>query len=317
MSQSLDIRMAQLDDTHAIGDLFRSRISVWQRINADGQVESIPYQDLTIYERWLHGGSWMSIETSTLFLSHLIRGAGIAVVAVRSDAIVGYAEAYPGSEPDPYGVHLHIAQMVTTPPDDQTIKDALYEYLADVAKKYKFKRLTVAFSSYDNDSLAYYRRHAMRKVERVVSYTITAQPGQTFYKTMRHTNTDPDEIEGWSMIIGRTESARYHWEHLWTRLWDAVEPIAKRRTYRLHINAAGHEALLCCQEQLYDPRSADIYCWSAKPLAMQLLSAIRDWAHRQDYRSLVFAVPEATVKVLGTDAESNPHQQDIYAVDIE
>ena len=57
----------------------------------------------------------------------------------------------------------------------------------------------------------------------------------------------------------------------------------------------------------YDPRSADLYSWSPKPISTQLLSAIRDWAHREGYRSLWLMVTEDTAKTLGPDAEPDPY----------
>ena len=60
MSEIL-VREAIMDDTAAISALFRQQVNVWQRFDADGRVEELPYEKLTIYERWLHGGAWMSI----------------------------------------------------------------------------------------------------------------------------------------------------------------------------------------------------------------------------------------------------------------
>lgn len=319
MTHAIQVRSAQLDDTRTISKLYCDRVSVWQRLDANGQVENVAYDDLTIYERWLHGGAWMSLETATLFLSHILLGGGVALVATRGDTLLGYAEAYPGTEPQPFGQHFHIAQMIISQEassEAQAIKDALVEHIISMAKQYGFNRLTVAFSSYDQDAFAYYRRHAMQRIERIVRYTLTAQPGQTFYKATSHPDSSPAHIEGLQMTIGRQENARYHWEAVWPRTFDALTEIKKRRTHRLHINAAGHEALVCIQQQLYDLRSADVHCWSSKQLDAQLLTAIRDWAHRQDYRTLVMPVPEATVKQLGPEAENTPYQQDIYAVDL-
>src|SRR5215213_9179974 len=76
----LQVRQAALDDTCAISSLFRARIGVWQRLDANGRVEDKPYEALTIYERWLHGGAWMSIETAAIQLNELLSGAGISLV---------------------------------------------------------------------------------------------------------------------------------------------------------------------------------------------------------------------------------------------
>lgn len=49
-----------------ISALFRARIGVWQRLDETGRVEDMPYEALTLVERWLHGGAWMSIETGAI-----------------------------------------------------------------------------------------------------------------------------------------------------------------------------------------------------------------------------------------------------------
>ncbi|MDQ7035939.1 MAG: hypothetical protein Q9P01_14230 [Anaerolineae bacterium] len=72
----MQIRRAILDDTQTISKLFRSRIDRWQRMDSQQRVEDLAYDDLSIYERWLHGGAWMSIETGAIWLSHLLSGAG-------------------------------------------------------------------------------------------------------------------------------------------------------------------------------------------------------------------------------------------------
>ena len=84
------VRQARLDDTRAIVRLFKSRIPKWQRLNPQGQVEDLPYEDLTIYERWLHGGAWMTLETGVLWLSHLLSGHGLAHVVEVDQKIVAY-----------------------------------------------------------------------------------------------------------------------------------------------------------------------------------------------------------------------------------
>jgi hypothetical protein len=116
------------------------------------------------------------------------------------------------------------------------------------------------------------------------------------------------------MPIGRSESARQHWEVLWNIVWNIIPELQTRRTNRLYISASGHEAFLCCQQQLFNPRSADLYCWSPKAITAPLITAIRDWAHRQDYRTLALVVTPETAKVLGTEAEADPFIRRIYAI---
>lgn len=321
MSHSeITVRSALLDDTAAISALFRAPISVWQRIDGRGHVESLPYEALSVYERWTHGGPWMSVETGAVLLSRLLRGIGVPLVAVtENQTVVGYAEAYPGDEPAPFGAHLHLGHLVTTEDREMSAaaRDALIRRLLEIASTMPGRRLTVTTTGENDPQTALYRAYGFERLTSAQRYTLPAKTGQSFYKALDYTASGVDQIAGWQMSIGRTESASQHWEVLWPRLWDIIPEMSKHHTHRLHLTASGQEAFLCCQQQIYTPRAADVYCWSPKALTAQLLTAIRDWAHREGYRTLALIVSPDTAKLLGPEAESDPFTRHIYSVTAE
>jgi hypothetical protein len=311
----IQVRQARLDDTQAISALYRARISAWQRLDERGQVQDVSYDALTIYGRWLHGGPWMSIETGAIQLSHLLRGAGIPLVAETNGYVLAYTEAYQGAEPPPFGVHLNMMHPVIHPHyANADLENSLIQHLLEQAKTLKCKQFLVSFALPDFRDI--YQQNRLKPLATVRRYTISAKTGQGFYRTVEHLNPDPAQINNWHMPIGRLGSARQQWETLWPRTWDALPEIRQRRTHRLLFNAAGQEALIYCQQQLYEPRSADISCWSPKPLTPQLLTAVRDWAHREGYRTLVMAVLEDTIKTLGAEAESDGYFQETFGVNV-
>ena len=308
----MQIRQASLDDTQAISQLFVGKVERWQRMNAAGQVEDLPYEQLNIYERWLHGGAWLSIETGAVWLSHLLGGAGVPIVLLEDHAIRGYAEYFISQEPAPFHRHLHIRRLVADLDADQAIYDHLVTYLLEQAQK--IGRITVASTSYDHDTLRFYEGYGFSPIHEIQQYTVPTQSGNVgFYKVSAHPTGSSSQIQGWLMPIGRTESARFHWEELWPALWHGVPKIIERTLHRQHINAAGQEAYVCSQQQLYDPRNAEIYCWTPKPMSAQLMSAIRDWAHKVGYRTLTLTISEKLVPLLGSQAEKRPYQQTILA----
>lgn len=65
-----------------------------------------------------------------------------------------------------------------------------------------------------------------------------------------------------------------------------------------------------CREHLYDPRRADLSLWTPKPLTAQLVSAVRDWAHREGYRTLVMMVEDSAKEALGQEAEDDGYMQE-------
>jgi hypothetical protein len=309
-SEPYHIRAARLDDTQAIAALFQQQIPVWQRVTADGRVQNVPYDSLTIYERWTHGGPWMSIETGAIHLSRLLRGAGMTLLAEADGQISAYAEVYPGEEPAPFGPHLHLGHLIYR--DDINSAKALLRTLIDIAQSNSSK-LTVSLASGEESTDPLYSELRLQPLTTVQRHHLPARTGQGFYKVNEHHNSSTAQIEGWQMPVGRLESARQHWEELWPRVWEIMPEIRGRQVHRLYFSASGHEAFVCCQQQL-NPRGADIYVWSSRTMSSQLLTAIRDWAHRQNYRTLSCTVTSEVAKILGPGVEVDPVTRSIYSI---
>lgn len=309
------VRQATLDDARGIVALFSERVSVWQRLNARGRVEDLPYDALSIYERWLHGGAWMSLETGAIWLSHVLSGDGLAYVLDADGRTLAYAEAFPNRELTPMGAHLHLAEILVE--DDAA--DAVHHQLADaiLADARAAGKLSVAYPDYSSDKATYYRKYfGAGEAFRLKRYTINAQLGQSFYKSQEYSKTDASQIDGWALAVGRMTSPRALWESEWIEHWSGIPQIIERGKRRHYINASGHEALVCFHQQLYDARKADVYCWSPRHLSTQLLVAIRDMGHRLGFRALTLALPRASAELLPADTTADPNQQVIATVSV-
>jgi hypothetical protein len=304
----MDIRQAGLDQTGAISALFRRDIGAWQRFN-NGRVEDVPYEALTIYERWLHGGAWMSIETSAIFLNYLLLGAGLPLVAVNDGQVVGYIEAYNNVEGEPFGTHLHVAHLLA---DDDPAADALLDAVIETAKQRKCQFVT--FSQPIADIVI--RRYEFTSLSCLRRYSLPARTGQVFYKAVDHFDASATQIEGWSMPVGRLTSARHEWETLMPRIWETMPEMRQRKAHRLRFSAGVQDSFIFCQQQLYDPRSADVSIWTLKGLAAGTVTALRDWAHREGYRTLRMPVTEDAAKALGAEAEADIFTQETYAISL-
>lgn len=310
------VREALLDDTAAICALLRQGVGTWQRLDSRGQVETVSYEALSVYERWTHGGAWMSVETGAIHLSRLLRGVGLALVAEQEGEIRGYAEAYPSSEPAPFGEHLHIA-LIAHAPDYFTSADALINGVMDVARTGGVPLLTVSLAGASDERHEFYTGYGFQRIETVHRYTVPTRAGQVFYRVNDLTSANPSLIQGWHMPIGRTESAAQHWEASMPRHWDVIPQIARQRVYRLSLNVSGQEACLHAAQHPYDPRTLSVACWSQRPLTPQVLSALRDWSHSQGYRSLSLVTTEATARLFANEAERDPYRREIYALRLE
>ena len=305
---SNEVRQAGLDDTEAISALFSARIPVWQRMNADGQVDTVAYEALTVFERWMHGGPWISVETCAILLNHLLLGAGIPLVALQKGVVVGYVEAYHSVEPEPFGRLLHVAHLIA---DQVEVERALLEGLRVQAKALKCQHLTVARVG---GATPYDLRYKLEPLSKLRRFNLPARQGQIFYRAVEHHNADAEQINGWAMPVGRLTCSRQQWETLFPHKWETLPEIRARKTSRRQFSAAGQEALMFCREHMYDPRRADVSLWTPKALTAQLISAVRDWAHREGYRTLVMAVEEETAGALGADAEDEGYVQETCAL---
>ncbi len=309
------VRQATLDDSSKIVALFTARVSIWQRLSAAGEVEDLPYEALTIYERWLHGGAWMSLETGAIWLSHLLSGKGFAYVVDDGARILAYAEAFLNRELPPMGAHLHLAEILV----DEDCGDEVHALLAEAILQEARGpgKLSAAFADYDQQLAAYYRqRFGLREVGRLKRYSLAAQLGQSFYKSQEYEKADAELIDGWAMAAGRWSSPRALWESVWTEHWRGIPQIVARAKQRHYVNASGHEAVVCFHQQLYKDRHADIYCWSPRNLSTQLLVAIRDMGHRLGFRALSLGLPDYAAELLPADTPPEPNEQVIAAVKV-
>lgn len=308
----MQIRPAVLDDAQPISALFRARISAWQRLREDGRVEDVDYAALSVYERWLHGGAWMSVETGAVFLNHLLLGAGVPVVAEHVGRVYGYAEAYPNTEADPFGAHLHVGALIA--PDAET-EDALVDALIMAARARKIPRLT-ASTALGEEATASLARRGGTPLLTLHRYAVTARTGQGFYRAVELPQADPALITGWAMPVGRDTSPRHAWETRMQRLFDTMPELAQRRAHRLRMSASGQDVIIYCRQQMFDPRSADVSMWSPKSLQPQTVIALGDWAHREGYRTLWMVTGESDARALGHDAEPDAMSVTISALAI-
>jgi hypothetical protein len=308
----ITVRAATLEDCERIAALAQAHISTWQRWDAYGRVEDVSYSALSIYERWLHGGAWMSLETGSIHLGRLLLGAGIPLVAEANSGMVGYIEAYVGQEPEPFGAHLHIGQLLLHPDAPAGTDEALLDGVAEQLQALKLRRV-LATSTGGERLLRAFERVGGRVITQLRRFSLSARTGQGLYKAVPDGTLDARQIAGWMMPIGRMTSARQEWETRWLTVWDVL-PELKARTRRLHMTAGGQEAFVVVQRGVYDERSAEIACWTARALSGVLLTSLRDWAHREGYRSLSLLVTEEAIKTLGSEAEDEGYVQDVWGI---
>ncbi|MHA1616817.1 MAG: GNAT family N-acetyltransferase [Candidatus Njordarchaeales archaeon] len=104
---TISTRLATLDDAKGITEVHCSSITDWIKI-VNGKKIKASYDELTIEERWSHGGPWMSVETCAIRLNYLLIHGQYPLVAEINGKIVGELEMYIGDEADFLGKNAYI-----------------------------------------------------------------------------------------------------------------------------------------------------------------------------------------------------------------
>jgi len=93
----VEIRLASLDDVKEIVEVYCSDVDKWYRFINGKKVEA-RYEDLSVIDKFSHGGPWMSIETCSIHLNYVLISNQYPLVALLNDRVVGELELYIGYE---------------------------------------------------------------------------------------------------------------------------------------------------------------------------------------------------------------------------
>lgn len=310
----ITVRLATLADTTAITEIHKSSVPRWERVSADGRVIAVPYEALSLYERWQHGGPWLSVETCAVHLNRLLAGSGIPLVAEMDGKVLAEAEVYESYEPPPFGHNLELSVIIVHAEHTrQGLGTALVNYVIEMARLMKCERVTVA----DAAAHAFYEQLGFRRALTSHTVRISTQAGRVFYQAADLTDRSPDQVKNWYMPLGRSRSSRQEWDRLFPQDWAAGIPellTAPMAHIKMSVSG-GHNAIFYIRdadELDMQPGDMHITCWSARPLTNTLLAALRDWAFRNKYQSLITCMLEPDLPLLAQDGQSTGTTQDFY-----
>ncbi|RLF01311.1 MAG: GNAT family N-acetyltransferase [Thermoprotei archaeon] len=93
----LRVRLASLNDVREIVEVHCSDVEKWFRWVSGRRIEA-EYEELSIEERFMHGGPWMSVETCAIHLNNILTWGQYPLVAEVEGRVVGELELYVGDE---------------------------------------------------------------------------------------------------------------------------------------------------------------------------------------------------------------------------
>jgi GNAT superfamily N-acetyltransferase len=311
MSQ-ITVRQATLADAASISALHNATISTWRRRTPDGEWVPADYDELTLFERWMNGGPWASVEMCAVHLANLLRGSdGIPLVAEIDGQVGAEAEVFIGREPEPFGYHINVSKL-TVHPDfaEAGLSSALLTYVVQIGQAIRCKRITVA----DGEAnAALYEHHRFSRAHTGQHIVLPAREGRVFYQASDLKTFDPAQIEGWHMPLGRYQNARQEWDRMTPGFWNSVPEIVEIETARLHVLVTGQEAYALMQQDRDRPERVHAFVWSRRPVKGLLVMALCDWALRHDYREIVSFAWDVTLPLLEMDFKREGDPQYLYS----
>lgn len=308
----ITVRQAILADAAAISALHNATISEWTRRLPDGSSAPAAPEELSLFERWLVGGPWTSVEMCAVHIANLLRVAdGIPIVAEIDGQVGAEAELFIWREPEPFGHHINISKLTVHPAwAGENLAGALVSYIHNIAQAIRARRITVADAEAD---AAFYEAQHFARAHTGQRHLIATQTGRVFYQAAELKNFDPAQIANWHMPLGRLQSARQEWDRMAPDFWNSVPEIVEVESARLHLTVTGQEAFALMQQDREIRDRVHAFVWTRRPINSLLLMALRDWAAQHDYREIAAFVWDYVLPQLEVDTARDPYTQVLYS----
>lgn len=307
------VRQATLADTYAITDIHCSNVQngVFTRRNFDGSYSPASYEELSLYERYMNGGAWMSVETCAVWLAHLLRYEDeIPLVAIENGMVRGEAEVTIGNEPAPYGKHLQITTLcVHREAQRNGLGTALLNYIKQMAQVMHAYQVLVA----NPPQVDFFQKHGFRPLVVRRELITPTREGHVVYKAVPLPTLDSAVVSGWAMPFGRYHNARHSWIYVLSGFWNCVPELAEPEIHRFEVQLPGQRAILVFEQDRYLHKRAHAYLWTERPLSGLMVTAVKDRAVRLGYEELALFVDDATRPLVETEARASQDVQMVYA----
>ncbi|WP_240910562.1 GNAT family N-acetyltransferase [Thermococcus sp. GR6] len=210
MVSTLNVRIASLEDAAGIVDVHRSGVERWLK-REDGRVREARYEELSIRERYLHGGPWMSIESCAVHLNNLLLNGHLPVVAEIDGRIVGEAELLISEEPVNGRIeriaHLDVIE-VHREFRGRGIGRVIVEFLEELASDMGCTLLT---TNPDPDAVGFYQKIGVSEVlyrGYLVKFETSSFPTPEEPELFEFSW---DDIKNMEMAAGRFQTSYHQW----------------------------------------------------------------------------------------------------------
>lgn len=205
--EKIHIRMARLEDAAAITSIHCSYRDRWTR-TIGAEIDEVPYDMLSIAERWGFGGPWMSVETCAIHLNNMLLRRHYPMLALIGDRAVGEMEVFIGRESAPFEKNAHVGLLyVHKDFRGRGVGTALMKKAEDIAAENFCDTITVASNA---PSLGFYEKCGFKRAGTLVEIEAVVRPYDVQMRPIPGQFNDGAFTWGMHMPIGRYQSSAFH-----------------------------------------------------------------------------------------------------------
>lgn len=254
----LVIRRGELKDVAGIVDVHCSELDgTWYSFKGGVRKEVEGPTSLSLYERWLNGGSWMSPELCAVYINNLLLEGHIPLVAEQNGLIVGELELFFGWESDG-NLYAHIG-VVQVHKDHQ--RKGIGALLIKEAINYARKRGAYYLTVRPREGLKdYYKNLGFGEWLKTVVFTAEASP-YVARITWEEDNTYFNKKKFSRFIMGQEQSSAQIWQ-IFHRNQFALPEFTREPIHTGRASTDGQEILAIFYPHVYCGDMANVYAWS-------------------------------------------------------
>ncbi|HEY3421651.1 MAG TPA: GNAT family N-acetyltransferase [Methanocellaceae archaeon] len=205
--QKLHIRLARLEDTADITAVHCSYTDKWTR-TIDAETDAVPYDSLSIAERWGFGGPWMSVETCAIHLNNMLLKRHHPLVALTGDRLAGETELFIGREGEQFGKNAHVGLLyVAKGCTGKGIGRAMLEKAVSIAAENNCDSITVASKP---STIGFYEACGFKRSGTLVEVEALTKKYDVKTDPISGQFNDSAFAWGMSMPVGRYQSSAFH-----------------------------------------------------------------------------------------------------------
>ncbi len=255
MIQLIEIREATLSDVEGITGVHKSDVNKWYKV-IDSDLVEASYEELSIEERWLHGGPWMSKETCYMHLKSFMNMGGKVLVAVNKGQIIGEIEFISDSEPFPYLDNIEIyVLMIHNKFRGRGVGRKLMESVENYCSELKASSILV---SSEERSINFYKKinYSLFEEYETLSIKLDKLPriSEVHFEPINKISTR--DTENKLLLMGRFHNTKATMYNL-SFSYPFRRMINKYFYYKLYVNDSEHFLVIRKSNMINN----SLYCW--------------------------------------------------------